>query len=311
MLHRHKLAPCVAGLIVLASSFLVQSGEVCAQDVASRVVATGPNGAATVSTLDVETYVLGKNLSLPETAGRAQLNQTNAKRVVEQVLRVKLLSAKARDLQLVSADEESAISSYAANSLLMERYIDFEVEKRLMGIDWPMIANEYYRTHLDEFTKGEQVRVRHILIKPDNGWQDAIERAIHVRERLLSGEDADNLARQLSEDKSAKSNGGDLGFFPRGRMFPTFDDAAFKLKPGEISDLVVTSFGVHVIVGIDRKPAEPIPFDQVKERLITSLKQKRWVDEERAMLQEALWDADGYAVQIDEQALQRLIDEAS
>jgi parvulin-like peptidyl-prolyl isomerase len=97
----------------------------------------------------------------------------------------------------------------------------------------------------------EQVRARHVLAKADAGADEptraaARGKAEQAHRRALAGEDFAALAKELSDDASA-AEGGDLGFFEKGRMVPAFADAAFALQPGEISAVVETQFGYHVI----------------------------------------------------------------
>jgi len=116
----------------------------------------------------------------------------------------------------------------------------------------------------------EQVRARHILITvPQDADLEtdrrALERAEEARRRALAGEDFAALARELSEGPSA-SAGGDLGFFTRDRMLPNFAEAAFELEVGEISPVVRTSFGYHVIQVVDRREAGSLGDEEVRER---------------------------------------------
>ena len=101
-----------------------------------------------------------------------------------------------------------------------------------------------------EAEPGEEVRAAHILVETE-------EEARQVRERVTTGgEDFAEVARQVSTDPSAQENGGDLDFFGRGAMTPPFEEAAFGMQPGDISQPVQTDFGWHIIKLIDRRPAE-------------------------------------------------------
>jgi peptidyl-prolyl cis-trans isomerase C len=140
------------------------------------------------------------------------------------------------------------------------------------------IAN-FYTEHPEDFKREEQVRARHILVKVDAGADEvtraaARSKAEQARQRALAGEDFAALATELSEDASA-AKGGDLGFFEKARMVPAFADAAFALQPGEISGVVETQFGYHVIKVEERRPAGPVPLDEAKtpiRRAITNEK---------------------------------------
>jgi len=133
-------------------------------------------------------------------------------------------------------------------------------------------VEQFYEENEDRLTLPEQVRVRHILLtwKP-MGTQDdraAIREQMEpILERARAGEDFAALAREFSEDSATKGNGGDTGFFYRGTMVPAFEQAAFALQPGEVSDPVDTVFGVHIIKLEERQEARLLPLDEVREQL--------------------------------------------
>lgn len=111
-------------------------------------------------------------------------------------------------------------------------------------------------------TSGEQVRARHILISvaadaSEADKQIALAEAISLTQRLRAGEDFAELALQYSDDTGSAQQGGDLGFFPRGQMVTEFEDAAFSLPIGEISDPVLSQFGYHIIEVLETRPGNP------------------------------------------------------
>ena len=111
-------------------------------------------------------------------------------------------------------------------------------------------------------TSGEQVRARHILISvaadaSDADKQVALAEAISVTQRLRAGDDFAELALQVSDDTSSAQQGGDLGFFARGQMVTEFEDAAFSLPVGEISEPVLSQFGYHIIEVLETQPGNP------------------------------------------------------
>jgi peptidyl-prolyl cis-trans isomerase C len=95
-----------------------------------------------------------------------------------------------------------------------------------------------------------------------------------VLKRAKAGEDFAALAKENSADGSA-SQGGDLGFFPRGRMVPAFDQAAFALKPGEISEVVTSEFGYHIIKLTEKKVGATVPFEEVKPQVLEYLNNQK------------------------------------
>jgi hypothetical protein len=168
----------------------------------------------------------------------------------------------------------------------------------LAGITYQQIAKEikvdepalrdYYAQHTAEFT---QVSARHILIrakgspspvKPgqkDLTPEEALAKAQDLEARIKAGEDFTKLASTESDDATAAAKGGDLGFFGHGQMVPTFEEAAFKMTPGQVSDPVRSQFGYHIIKveAVRTKPFEDVRAD-LERRLQAELAQKSLVD---------------------------------
>jgi peptidyl-prolyl cis-trans isomerase D len=117
-------------------------------------------------------------------------------------------------------------------------------------------VERYYNEHLGTYTTPEQIRASHILLKTEGkNDADVRARAESVLKEVKAGGDFAALAKKYSEDDSNAQQGGDLDYFSRGRMVPEFETAAFALEPGQVSDLVKTQFGYHIIKVVDRKPA--------------------------------------------------------
>ncbi len=135
-------------------------------------------------------------------------------------------------------------------------------------------AKAHFDAHPDDYSEPTQVRARHILIKTKEGDKEAIE-AIH--KRILAGEDFATLAKENSDCPSSEQ-GGDLGFFEKGRMVPAFADAAFALNVGEVSKPVQTEFGYHIIKVEERKEAGNREFAEVKEDIKQQMKQEKTHD---------------------------------
>ncbi|HPR63249.1 MAG TPA: SurA N-terminal domain-containing protein [Thermoanaerobaculia bacterium] len=123
----------------------------------------------------------------------------------------------------------------------------------------------YYETHQDEFRQEEQVEARHILIKTDSrSEEEALARAQKVKKDIDGGMDFAEAAKKYSEDPSNAQTGGNLGFFGRGRMVPPFEEAAFSLPVGTVSDPVKTSFGYHIIEVMSHKNEGVRPLAEVE-----------------------------------------------
>jgi parvulin-like peptidyl-prolyl isomerase len=130
----------------------------------------------------------------------------------------------------------------------------------------------YYEDNEYRLTLPEQVRVRHILVtwKPlgtQDDQQTIRNQMKPILERARAGEDFASLAEKYSDDFATKNNGGDTGFFARGTMVPAFEETAFALEPGEISDPVETVFGVHIIRLEERSEPRLLPLDEIREEL--------------------------------------------
>ena len=140
-------------------------------------------------------------------------------------------------------------------------------------------AKDFYDKNPERFKQPEMVRASHILVRVDPKADEASKKAAKAKiesvlKRAKSGEDFGALAKENSEDGSAQM-GGDLNFFPKEKMVPEFADAAFQLKAGEISDVVTTQFGHHIIKLTDRKPATIVALDQVSKRIKEALTEQR------------------------------------
>ncbi len=137
----------------------------------------------------------------------------------------------------------------------------------------------YYDENADEFEHGVQVHAAHILIqlKPfaeADLRQKAKQRIEAVQKKIAAGEDFAALAKKYSEGPS-KVNGGDLGYFETGQMTPAFETAAFSLQPGDVSGVVTTRFGLHLIKVYDRIPAGKTSFAEAAPGLKTRFFQER------------------------------------
>jgi parvulin-like peptidyl-prolyl isomerase len=136
-------------------------------------------------------------------------------------------------------------------------------------------AKEFYEANKDKFKKPATVRARHILVTDEESAKTVIEQM-----KALKGEALKTKFIELAKSKSTGPTGpkgGDLGEFAKGQMVPEFDAAVFKLKEGEITMVPVkTQFGYHVIFLEKSNPESVVPYEQVKERIIQTLKQKQF-----------------------------------
>jgi peptidyl-prolyl cis-trans isomerase D len=133
-----------------------------------------------------------------------------------------------------------------------------------------------YNSNIDQYSTPEQVRASHILFKTEGKDDAAVKaKAEEVLKQARSGADFAELAKKYSEDESSAKNGGDLDYFSKGRMVPEFDQVAFTLQPGQISDLVKTQFGYHIIKVVDKKAASTKTLADVRQQITDQLAYER------------------------------------
>jgi len=143
-------------------------------------------------------------------------------------------------------------------------------------------SRSFYDNNPNFFQKPEQVRASHILIKvaeddDEEKKSAAMQKIEEVQIKVEAGDDFAKLAQTYSEGPS-RTQGGDLGYFDRRKMVKPFSDAAFRLQPGETSPIVKTRFGYHIIKVVDRKPETKLAYEEIKPRLVESLKKKKMQD---------------------------------
>lgn len=172
---------------------------------------------------------------------------------------------------------ESDVQAQIKRGMAIQELINTEVAEKVKISDEE--CKQYYDTHPELFKQPEQVRASHILIKVDENAteaqkKEAREKIKAVQEKVKKGEDFAELAKTYSEGPSAPG-GGNLGYFRRGQMVKPFEDAAFKLKPGETSDIVETRFGYHLIKVVDKQPEKTFAYAEIKDRLNEHLKKQK------------------------------------
>ena len=186
--------------------------------------------------------------------------------------------------------QEKLEEQLAKDSLTLDRVrkalrknllIQAEIEKRIAPKVTVTEADlqAYYEANKDQLKHDGMVAARHILIKfPDNVTEEqkkaALDKIQGLRKQLVEGKDFAEMAK-VNSDCPSKERGGDLGYFPKGAMVPEFEQAAFSLKEGELSEVVETPYGYHLIQVYGKKPAGVLPLAEVRPQLERDLKQRK------------------------------------
>ncbi|MHB9103233.1 MAG: foldase protein PrsA [Sulfuricella sp.] len=197
------------------------------------------------------------------------------RKLLENLVISKTLAAKARSAGIDRDPEMRKQIELAAENVLAQAYLNQQI-KALKLPNFDARAHELYQVNIEKYTSPARVRASHILVEIKNRTpEEALQRIQDVRAQALSGKSFEALAQEYSDDPSAKSNKGDLGFFEPGRMVKPFSDAAFAMNtPGEISEPVKTGFGYHIIQFHEKQPKQTRPFEAVKQEIVEGLKEQ-------------------------------------
>ncbi|MEK9629011.1 MAG: peptidylprolyl isomerase [Nitrospinota bacterium] len=198
--------------------------------------------------------------------------------------------------QMLEAEGQSLdnYKNQIRDQILVSKITSFELGSRV-NISERKIRR-YYRDHQKEFWEDGKARVKHILILLEKGSpakvkKEKYKRCKEILAEIKSGKDFAEAAREYSEDISA-SSGGDVGFVEKGRMVPEFEKAVYSLKEGEVSDIVETEYGFHIIKVEEVKEGRTIPLKEIKpviRKVLASEKQKSAYDDWMQELKDAAY----------------------
>ena len=240
-------------------------------------------------------------------AARAKLDETALNRLIDR----KLVEQKIRELDIRIGEEEvrqaiedvkrqNKLSQEALVAALANQGLSFDQYKaqireqleRLRLVSQEVRAKiqvgeremrEYYEANRGKFGAEDNFRARNIFFRleekmPADQVKKVMTTAMTVLHEARSGKDFAELARQYSDDPAAKKNGGDLGTFRKGDILPEFEESLVRMQPGEVSDLIYTATGLHILKLEERTPGTPRPFDQVQGEIEDILYRKKSED---------------------------------
>lgn len=188
-------------------------------------------------------------------------------------------------LKQAGITEEDLKKDIERNILIRKFYQQEVLDKAKVTEEY---LKEYYEKHREDFKRPEAVHIRHILIKvePSASIEEKREKkklAEDLLKRARAGEDFGELAYNYSAD-DWRVKGGDLGLIHRGRLLPELEEAAFKLKPGEISELIETIYGYHIIKLEEKVPPTQLSFEEIKDKIRKEIEEKRKKELEENLL---------------------------
>jgi peptidyl-prolyl cis-trans isomerase C len=163
-----------------------------------------------------------------------------------------------------------AVRNDARDGMSADKLVESEIAGKVAVK--PEAVTDFYQKNQDKFQQGPRVRASHILIGiPQNAdaatKQQAKAKAEAVLKDLKAGKDFAVTAKANSQDPGSAPNGGDLGYFEQGQMVPPFEQAAFALKPGEMSEIVETQFGYHIIKVAEKQDSRVVPLEEAKQQI--------------------------------------------
>lgn len=243
--HRRLTVMAFAAIVTLLSGLAAEAQE--------RVIAKVNGKTITDTDMRLAEAEIGNDLgTLPEPTKRRVL--------VEFLIENQLFADAAEGQKLGTGQGFDERMQYWRRRALRDAYFDKTVRDAINDAD----ARKFYDGQVNGMKPEEEVRARHILV-------ESKDKAREVYEKIAHGSDFAQLAREYSKDPGSKDQGGELGFFKRGQMVPPFEEAAFKLKKGEVSEPFESQFGWHIVRVDDRRERSAPPFETVKDRVVASM----------------------------------------
>ena len=187
------------------------------------------------------------------------------KELVEDLMLEKLFYNEAKKRGLQNNKEVKELLAEAQKKIMISKFIKDEVEDKAAVTDKEV--QDYYDSHKEEFSIPERWKASHILVKTEEEAKAALD-------ELSKGKSFEELAKEKSQDASAKK-GGDLGYFAKGQMVPEFEEAVTKLEVGQTSGIIKTQFGYHIIMLTEKKAPETQQFKDVQAKIKNELTMKK------------------------------------
>lgn len=209
---------------------------------------------------------------VPEWARGQFDGQEGKDKFLDEIIKRELIFQNAIDMKLDTDEEYQTKVEEFKKMTLISLVLQKEVEEKSAVTEAEVKA--FFDKNEDKFRIGTEIKASHILVETEEEAKDLLD-------KISKGESFAKLAKAHSKDKGSAENGGDLGFFGRGKMVPEFERAVLALKVGELGGPVKTRFGFHVVKLTDIKEGEPANFEQSRgsiEKQLVSMKRKQLFD---------------------------------
>jgi peptidyl-prolyl cis-trans isomerase C len=258
---------CLRWLVPILGFFCIGAAYAATDEAVAEALLSMPvvqGGGVVVRTADVAV----DSLRIPVEARKGFLEKSATVKQIASNLFVRRALADEAERQGLDRVPEVAVALQLARDKVLSDAKLARTEKAALptvaAID--AYAETLYRAGPERFKVSEENRVRHILVAKNT--PDARMKADGLLEQLKAGADFAKLAQDNSDDPGSAAKGGDLGFFGEGRVVKPFQDSVFALKnPGDLSPVVESQFGYHIILLEERRPARIRPFEEVRESL--------------------------------------------
>lgn len=268
--------PCI--LILLATA--LTTGAVQAEDINPIL---GKAGDAVIREADLDRILAAQPPSVQKSF---QNDPQQRLALVREILTKKVIVAKARKEGFDKKPDVKEQLSYVFDNFITQEYLNKVVTA---GVSVPEEElRKAYQLYEKEFVVQEQAKVRHILIAAEKSATQeerakARNRADSILQRIRKGEDFAGLAREASDDQNSSAQGGELATFTPGKTnSDEFEKAAFTLKDGQVSDIVETHYGFHIIKMIEHREKRTAAFSEVRDIIFNKLK----ADQDQKRIQE-------------------------
>jgi peptidyl-prolyl cis-trans isomerase SurA len=287
-------------LLIIGLFLLLCDRSSLSEAVVDRVVAVVNEEIITLSEVERWSRPLPGEIQIEDRLERRERVQEVFRKVLERLIEEKLIdqevkksgfkvSGKEVEGTIEGIKRKNGINQEQFERLLAAEGLTFEafkkdVEKKLLRsklVNWAVKVEhkvgekelrDFYQKNQDRYRINESYRPSHILfVVPKEATSDQIrqvrKRCQEVLERIKKGDDFGELARRYSEDASSAKDGGDLGYFKRGELLPALEKEAIRLQVGEVSGIIRTDFGFHLLKLFDRRGGKPPPFEEIREKV--------------------------------------------